>query len=146
MIKELIIKSFLSHFQNLIGGIADGTGDPERITVAQVPLDLPEDHGDGIGGKLDVEPQIKVVDRLDESHATCLKDVVRVGIFRPETLYEGEDEPHVPDDEFFPRLTVSRLETAHELVHLLCRELGKPRRVDAANDYLIDHTFSSRGA
>ena len=40
--------------------------------------DLPQDHGDRVGGETDILGDVKIVDGLDESDAAHLKQIVQI--------------------------------------------------------------------
>ena len=81
-----------------------------------------------------------MIDGLDEPHTACLKDVVGIGILRPESFDQGEDEPHIADDEFLTRRPISPFERLHQAVVLLRRKFREPGCIHSADDDLLQHT------
>ena len=97
------------HAEGPIGKVPHRAADADGIVVAQKASHLPDDHGDGVGRKLDVQVGIEIVDCLDEPDTTHLEQVF--GIFAPpgETADDAEHEAQVADDETIPRLCIARV-------------------------------------
>ena len=116
-----------------VGEVAGRAGDPDAVVVAQIPPDLPDDHGDGVGRELHVEVEFEVVDRLDQPDHAHLKQIVGVLVARGKTADHRQHQPEIPEDQPVARRLVARLRQSEQLAFLPVRKSCEARRIESAD-------------
>lgn len=73
-----LCRKLLFLLERFVRKVAHAARDADHIVVAQIPPQLADDHGNGVGAELHVQRDIKVVDRLDQPDTADLKKIVHV--------------------------------------------------------------------
>ena len=113
----------------LVGGVPQGTGDPHRIVIPEVSADLPDNHGDSIGGKAYIKGRVEVVDGFDEPDTAHLEQVVRIFAPAGKPLDHRQDQPQISLDQLLPRRLIALLAALQQLRHLIAFQNRQLRRV-----------------
>lgn len=70
----------------LVGSVAQGTADADRVIVAQVTSYLTYNHGNCVSGKLNPDRRIEVVDGLDQADTADLKQIIYIFVIAGKRL------------------------------------------------------------
>ena len=130
---------FVPGLEDPVGGVPHAAGDPDGAVVSEIPPDLSDDHGHAVGGKAHRLVDVKIVHRLDQAHASHLKEIVRVFTPAGKALNDRQYQPQISLDEILPGLTVSCLGFAQKLHGLLVFQNLELGRIDARDFDLSLH-------
>ena len=69
-----------------IGSIPQGTADTDAVVIPQIAADFANNHRDGIGGKFYPQCIIKIVNGLNQSDTSNLKEVINIFLISGKTF------------------------------------------------------------
>ena len=70
----------------LVGSVAQGTADTDRVIVAQVAPDFTYDHWYCVGGEFHTDRWIKVIDGFDQTDTSDLKEIINIFVVAGKTF------------------------------------------------------------
>ena len=106
----------LEHF---VCRVAHTAADTDGAVIAQIPADLPYNHGYAVGGKPDRLIDVKIIDGLHQTDTTHLKQVVYIFAAIQKLLHHGQNQTQIAVNQLFPRLCVTILGLTQELRDLI---------------------------
>ena len=100
----------LSCVNCLVGSVLQGARNADAAVVAQETPDLTDNHRNGIGGKLDIQGRVEVIDRLDESDAADLEQIVNIFVAGGKALDDTQHQTKISLDISFSGFCVTGLD------------------------------------
>ena len=121
----------------LVGSVPQGTGDPHRVVIPEIAADLPDNHGDSIGGKTHVKSRVKVVDSFDEPDTAHLEQVIGIFTASGELLHHTQHQPEIPAHQLFPGSRVTLPCQEQEPCFFTFRQGFQPGGIDACDLHFV---------
>ena len=94
-------------------------------------------HWHGIGRKLYILTDVKIVDGFDQADAADLEQIINVLLAACKALDNAEHQPEIAFDILFPGVLVSLLDPLKQRILFLAAQQGQLGSVDSADFHFI---------